>query len=357
MKDRDIDQLMQDVLDGTASPEEAAELERFLGANAPARARFEEYTRLFRDLGRVPRVQPPDGFGPALMERVALRPVRTGGWRQLFSLSRVSRGSANGSRGHAPGLSARAHRGFQPGPHMGEWEMSEQQGNTKSNRKLWIGGGIAAAAAVVIVSQVGVDYPKSGDLTSGTIAPAQRYRAEQPTSKDVQVSSPSSPQGGQPTQAGESSTVNAASANQGTANQGMASSSNQGTANQGMASSANQGIANQAKSNQGTANQGMASSSNQGTANQAKSNQGTANQGTANQAKSNQGTANQGTANQAKSNQGTANQGTANQAKSNQGTANQGTANQGTANQGTANQALKNQAFSNQSTANEAMKK
>lgn len=261
MKDRDIDQLMQDVLDGSASPEEAAELERFLGANAPARARFEEYTRLFRDLGRVPRAQPPDGFGPALMERVALRPARSGGWRQLFSLSRVSRGSTNGSRGHAPGLSVRAHRGFQPGPHMGEWEMSEQQGSTKSNRKLWIGGGIAAAAAVVIVSQVGIDYPASGDATSGTIAPAQRYRAEQPTSKDVQVSSPSSPQGGQPTQAGESSTVNAANANQASANQGTANqaTANQGTANQGTANqgTANQALKNQAFSNQGTANEAM----------------------------------------------------------------------------------------------------
>ena len=256
MDDRKLDRLMQAVLDGEASPDEARELERVLAADPAERARFEEFTRLFRDLGRMPRVQPPDGFGAAVMERVALRPPRTGGWRQLFSLSRVSRGSANGSRGHTPGLSARAHRGFQPGPHMGDFKMSEQQGNSKGNRKLWIGGGIAAAAAVVIVSQFGIDYPATGEATSGTIAPAQRYRAAQPTAQDVQVGSQSGTQSGQPTQAGDSGAVNSASSNQASSNQGTA---NQGTANQGTANqgTANQALKNQAFTNQGTANEAL----------------------------------------------------------------------------------------------------
>ena len=222
MEDRKLDQLMQAVLDGEASPDQARDLEQLLAADPAARARFEEFTRLFRDLGGMPRVQPPDGFGAAVMERVALRPPRNGGWRQLFSLSRVSRGSVNGSRGFTPGLSARAHRGFQPGPHTGDFKMSDQQGNSKGNRKLWIGGGIAAAAAVVIVSQFGIDYPATGEATSGTIAPAQRYRAAQPTAQDVQVGSQTGTQSGQPSQAGDSSTVNAGSANQAFTNQGTA---------------------------------------------------------------------------------------------------------------------------------------
>ncbi len=109
--------------------------------------------------------------------------------------------------------------------------MSDQQGNSNGNRKLWIGGGIAAAAAVVIVSQFSVDFPPTGDATSGTIAPAQRYRAAQPTAQDVQVGTQSGAQSGQPTQAGDSSTVNAGSANQASSNQ---ASSNQGVANQAM---------------------------------------------------------------------------------------------------------------------------
>jgi hypothetical protein len=59
--------------------------------------------------------------------------------------------------------------------------MSEQNG---SKRKLWIGTGLVALAAVIIVSS-GIDFPPGGTSTSGAIVPAQRYRADQPATTGV----------------------------------------------------------------------------------------------------------------------------------------------------------------------------
>ena len=61
--------------------------------------------------------------------------------------------------------------------------MSAQKNGFSGNRKLiWIGVGVAAAAAVL--ASVYFDVPPSSD-TSGTIAPAQRFRAPQPGASDV----------------------------------------------------------------------------------------------------------------------------------------------------------------------------
>ncbi len=58
-------------------------------------------------------------------------------------------------------------------------------------KKIWIGGtvGIAIAAAIVIL-QFGPGGKPAGKDVVGTVMPAQRYRAEQPTSSDVQVVAP-----------------------------------------------------------------------------------------------------------------------------------------------------------------------
>ena len=68
--------------------------------------------------------------------------------------------------------------------------MSEQQsGSFGSRKKVWIGAGIAVAAAIVVVS-TGV-FPPSGSDTVGTIVPAERYRAPQNTAADVKLGDPS----------------------------------------------------------------------------------------------------------------------------------------------------------------------
>ena len=63
--------------------------------------------------------------------------------------------------------------------------MSEQRRGS-FGKKIWIGGGIAVAAAAIAVFS-GVEVPPTGTDVSGTIAPAQRYRAEQPGTVDVKL--------------------------------------------------------------------------------------------------------------------------------------------------------------------------
>ena len=67
--------------------------------------------------------------------------------------------------------------------------MSEQSNHRIfAHRKAWLGGGIAAAAAVV-VAQIAFDFPLPKDVV-GTVIPAQRYRAAQNGSEQVQLGAP-----------------------------------------------------------------------------------------------------------------------------------------------------------------------
>ena len=71
-----------------------------------------------------------------------------------------------------------------------------KSGSFLGKRKVWIGGGLAAAAVIFAMSS-GIDFPPNGKDTSGTIVPAQRYRAPQNTAADVKLGDPSSQQSGQ----------------------------------------------------------------------------------------------------------------------------------------------------------------
>ena len=61
--------------------------------------------------------------------------------------------------------------------------MSQQ---ASGKRKVWIGVAVTAAAALVVGHYV-FDIPASGEYASGTVAPAQRYRAPQVKSENVQL--------------------------------------------------------------------------------------------------------------------------------------------------------------------------
>ena len=63
-----------------------------------------------------------------------------------------------------------------------------EQSKTVGKRKAWFGVGIAAAA-VLVVAQYGFDFPLGKDVT-GTIMPAQRYRAEPNGSEAVKLGAP-----------------------------------------------------------------------------------------------------------------------------------------------------------------------
>ncbi len=178
--------LMHAVLDGEATPGETLELDRLLAADSTARAEFDELKRLFEGLQGVPREYPPEGLVASVMANIPQNqqhPAWGGRIRQLFSRSRVIGADPQDAPVTNPGKSATVH----PirGPYFRGDRMNEQKKGSFGSRKIWIGAGIAAATAIVAVS-TGL-FPPSGTDTSGTIVPAQRYRAAQPTAADVKL--------------------------------------------------------------------------------------------------------------------------------------------------------------------------
>jgi hypothetical protein len=185
MNEDQLIRLMHAVLDGEAGPAEARELDRMLAADPAARAQFEKLRELFAELGSVPKVFAPAGLADAVMERIVGRPQRPGRLRQLLGRSRVSRLESDEARGRKPGNSAWGYRFYRPGQLSGEAKMSQVNSGSNSKRNVWIGTGIAAAAVVLgvyLTLDAGIEMP-----ATGTIAPAQRFRAQQPTAGDVKL--------------------------------------------------------------------------------------------------------------------------------------------------------------------------
>jgi uncharacterized protein YjbI with pentapeptide repeats len=133
-------QLMFAVLDGEATPEEVRQLEQLLAEDADARAEYEAQRLLFAQLQRLPLIDPPAGLADAAVGR--------------FRRSNLS------ARGKA---------------------MSQKL----SKRALWIGTAVAAAA--VVIAAFVFKFPPGGENVSGTVVPAQRYRAEQIKAADVKL--------------------------------------------------------------------------------------------------------------------------------------------------------------------------
>ena len=98
---------------------------------------------------------------------------------------------------------------------------------SKSKRGLWIAGGVAAAVAAVFIGGL-VDMPTTGDNVTGTIVPAERYRAPQPGDTDLKVGQPAGTQAGTPgVPAGAGGSAGAANA----ANNAAANAANNAAAN------------------------------------------------------------------------------------------------------------------------------
>jgi len=187
MNPSELDALMNAVLDDEATPDESRELDRILAADPSAKARFHKLQILFDDLGRIPMAAAPAGLVDSVMSRLPHRRPPLGRLRQLFSRSRVSRVPSTEAR--STGRGNTNHRGSQTGPYYLRGDnMSERK---IGSPKVWIGA--AAATAAVVLALQYVDFPpKSGD-GSGTIVPAQRYRAAQPTAEDVKLGGQSTP--------------------------------------------------------------------------------------------------------------------------------------------------------------------
>jgi len=174
LKHSPLTELMHAVLDGEASDAEARELEMRLVADPAARVEFEGWKRLFEALGAVPKEHAPEGLVASIAAAIPQAPGAAGGASQPFPAQRVLGHTLFGVSRRAPIRSV---------------TMTEQTTRRIfAHRKAWLGAGVAAAAAVV-VAQVAFDFPLAKDVV-GTVIPAQRYRAAQNGSEQVQLGAP-----------------------------------------------------------------------------------------------------------------------------------------------------------------------
>ncbi len=174
LKQTPLTELMYAVLDGEASAAEARELEMRLAAEPAARAEFEDWKRLFEALGAVPKEHAPEGLVASITSAMPEAPGSAGVANQPFPGRRVLGHTSSGISSRVPTRSV---------------TMTEQSSRRIfAHRKAWLGGGIAAAAAVV-VAQIAFDFPLPKDVV-GTVIPAQRYRAAQNGSEQVQLGAP-----------------------------------------------------------------------------------------------------------------------------------------------------------------------
>ena len=174
LKHSPLTELMHAVLDSEASDAEARHLEVRLAADPAARAEFEDWKRLFEALDAVPKEHAPEGLVASIASAMPQAPGASGAASQPFPDPRVLGHTLFGISRRVPTRSV---------------TMTEQSSRRIfAHRKAWLGGGIAAAAAVV-VAQIAFDFPLPKDVV-GTVIPAQRYRAAQNGSEQVQVVAP-----------------------------------------------------------------------------------------------------------------------------------------------------------------------
>ncbi|HEY7902874.1 MAG TPA: hypothetical protein VIH36_05435 [Casimicrobiaceae bacterium] len=144
---------------------------------------------LFAGIAAIPSAHPPEGLVAAVLAALPQRPPSASAEdaddeSQPFAGSRVigatSADIPAGRRGRMTGSEPVSQSGFY---FRGE-SMSEQNSRFSGRRNMWIGGGVATVAAVLLVS-FGMNIPPKSTDTAGTIAPAQRYRAQQDMSDNV----------------------------------------------------------------------------------------------------------------------------------------------------------------------------
>jgi len=188
MNKQELTELMHAVLDDEATAGERRALERELAADPAARARFDELRELFDGLERIPKAYPPEGLVAWVMANVNIRQTGAsrGRFDQLFGWSRIIGLTAKEDRGISPGKWATVPSDNEHGPIFRGEHMSEKMSGSISKRKVLIGAGIAVAAAVVTTSFL-LDSSTTGKESVGTIVPAQRYRADQPSASDVKA--------------------------------------------------------------------------------------------------------------------------------------------------------------------------
>ena len=252
MDNRERARLMDAVLDGEATPDEAKALERLLAADCAARAQFDQIKRVFDGLRSIPQAFPPEGLVASVLSNIPQNGFPRARKDQLSSRSRVIGVARKEARGTSPGISIKGS----PVPPLREWSMNEHNSGSR-RRNVWIGSSIAVAAALVALAYT-IDFPPGAQSVVGTIVPAQRFKAAQPAMDDIKAGGAAASQS-IPLQAG--SAANAA-ANNAVVN-GTTNSVVNGTTNavdNGTTSAINAGTSNAI--NAGTSNAVSAGTSN-----------------------------------------------------------------------------------------------
>lgn len=182
--------LIHAVLDGEASAEQRAELDRRMQSDPALRAKYEEMQRVFAILEEVPAVEPPAGLVESILQRAPLHPGRPQASHQPFARTNVFAAYPGDAKAIAPGRSTIGNWFSALVHFLKEIGMNEQKpGFLGTNRgKLLVTAGVAAIALVGISTVI--DFPSGGTSTSGAIVPAERHRAPQNAAQDINVAIP-----------------------------------------------------------------------------------------------------------------------------------------------------------------------
>jgi len=183
MNERERARLMDAVLDGEATPAERRDLDRLLATDAVARTEFEQLTKVFEALRAIPPAFPPEGLVAAVLANIPQKPATHTRGDQLSSRSRVIGTVMKEGRGTSPDQSVKGPPVHEPAPFLREWKMNESIGSSRK-RNVWIGSGIAIAAALVALAYT-IDFPPGAQNAVGTIVPAQRFKAAQPAIESI----------------------------------------------------------------------------------------------------------------------------------------------------------------------------
>ena len=165
---------MHAVLDGTATPGEALALDAVLAVDAEAAAEFESWKAMFVAMKKLPMAHPPQGLVAAIDKK-----VRADG--QLSTPEFVFASGQPRTPRFSNGL-----RTFFRRPSRSD--TTDGYGHMNTNRKIWAGGAIAVVALGVVIFASG--FPPKPENVTGTVMPAERYRAPQAGAEAIKLGEP-----------------------------------------------------------------------------------------------------------------------------------------------------------------------
>lgn len=165
---------MHAVLDGMATPGEARALEAVLAVDAEAAAEFESWKAMFVAMKKLPMAHPPEGLVAVIDKKVA-----ADGQLSIPEFVFASRQT------RTPRFSNGLRTFFR---RLSRSDTTVGYGHMNTNRKIWAGGAIAMVALGVVIFATG--FPPKPENVTGTVMPAERYRAPQAGAEAIKLGEP-----------------------------------------------------------------------------------------------------------------------------------------------------------------------